>query len=46
MPIFSGGETDLTETNPRMWWKQISEYFDLTYQKNLEDFNGRGRTNL
>ena len=33
VPISSDRETDLSKTNPRMWWEQISEYIDLTYQK-------------
>ena len=32
--IYQTKETDLTKTNPRMWWEQISEYIDLTYHKN------------
>ena len=31
-----------TKTKPRMWWEQISEYFDLTYHKNLEDLMNHG----
>ena len=42
IPILSDRETDLTKTNPRMWWEQISEYIDLTYHKNLEDLMNQG----
>ena len=35
IPILSDRETDLSKTNPRMSWEQISEYIDLTYQKEL-----------
>ena len=37
IPILSDRETDLTKTNSRMWWEQVSEYIDLTYHRNLED---------
>ena len=40
--ILSVRETDLTKTNPRMWWEQISEYIDLTYHKNLEELMNHG----
>ena len=40
--ILSDRETDLTEINPIMWWKQISEYIDLIYHKNLEDLIDQG----
>ena len=33
IPILSDRETDLSEINPRVWWEQISEKIDLTYQK-------------
>ena len=42
IPILLDRETDLTKTNPRMWWEQISEYIDLTYNKNLEDLMNHG----
>ena len=41
-PIQSDRETDLTKTNPRMWWEQISEYIDLTYHRNIEDMTDHG----
>ena len=37
IPILLDRETDLSKINPRMWWKQISEYIDLTYQKNWKN---------
>ena len=37
IPILSDRETDLSKANPKMWWEQISEYIDLTYQKKLEE---------
>ena len=37
IPILSDRETDLSKINPKMWWEQISEYIDLTYQKKLEE---------
>ena len=37
IPILSDRETDLSKINPKMWWEQISEYLDLTYQKKLEE---------
>ena len=40
--ILSDRETDLTEINPIMWWRQISEYIDLIYHKNLEDLIDQG----
>ena len=42
VPILSDRETDLSKTNPRMWWEQISEYIDLTYQKKLEELIEQG----
>ena len=42
IPILSDRETDVTKTNPRMRWEQISEYIDLTYHKNLEDLMNHG----
>ena len=37
IPILSDRETDLSKANPRMWWEQISEYINLTYQKNWKN---------
>ena len=37
IPILSERETELSKINPKMWWEQISEYIDLTYQKKLEE---------
>ena len=42
IPILSDRETDLSKTNPRMWWEQISKYIDLTYQKQLEELIEQG----
>ena len=36
IPILSDRETDLTKTNPKMWWEQISEYIHLTYNRNFD----------
>ena len=41
-PILSDTETDMTTINPRMRWEQITEYIDLTYQKNLKELMGQG----
>ena len=30
IPILSVRDTDITKTNPKMWWEQISEYIHLT----------------
>ena len=38
----SDRETDLSKTNPRMWWGQISEYIHLTYNRNLDDIMEQG----
>ena len=32
-PILSDREVDLSKINPKMWWEQIWEFIDLTYQK-------------
>ena len=42
IPILSDRETDLTKTNQKMWWKQISEYIDLTYHEHLEELMYHG----
>ena len=42
IPILSDRETDLTKTNPRMWWEQISEYIHLTYNRNLDEMMDQG----
>ena len=44
--ILSDRETDLTKTNLRMWWEQISVYIDLTYQKNLKELLEQGTESL
>ena len=46
IPILSDRETDLTKTNPRMSWEQISEYIDLTYHENLEDLMNHGTESM
>ena len=46
IPILSDRETDLSKTNPRMWWEQISEYIDLTYQKKLEELIEQGTDSM
>ena len=42
IPILSDRETDLTKTNPRMWWEQISGYIHLTYNRNLDELMDQG----
>ena len=42
IPILSDRETDLTKANPKMWWKQISEYILLTYNRNLDEITDEG----
>ena len=42
IPILSYRETDLTKTNPKMWWEQISEYIHLTYNRNLDEILDEG----
>ena len=44
IPILSDRETDLTKTNPKMWWEQISEYIHLTYNRNLDEIINEGTT--
>ena len=41
-PILLDRETDLTKINPKMWWKQISEYIHLTYNRNLDEIIDEG----
>ena len=36
-PMLSDRETDLSKTNPRIRWEQISECIHLTYNHNLDD---------
>ena len=42
IPILLDRETDLSKTNPTMWWEQISEYIHLTYNHNLDDIMDQG----
>ena len=42
----SDRQTDLSKTNPRIWWEQISEYIDLTYQKKLEELIEQGTDSM
>ena len=42
IPILPDRETDLSKTNLRMWWEQISEYIQLTYNHNLDDIMDQG----
>ena len=42
IPILSDRETDLTKTNPKMWWEQISEYIHLTYNRNFDEIIDEG----
>ena len=42
IPILSDRETDLTKTNPKMWWEQISDYIHLTYNRNLDEIIDAG----
>ena len=44
-PMLSHREKDLTK-NPRMWWEQISEYIDLTYQKISDELMDLGTDSL
>ena len=46
IPILSDRETDLSKANPKMWWEQISEYIDLTYQKKLEELLENGTDSI
>ena len=46
IPILSDRDTDLSKANPRMWWEQISEYIDLTYQKKLEELLEHGTDSI
>ena len=46
IPILSDRKTELTKTNPRMEWEQISEYINPTYQKNLEELLEQGTDSL
>ena len=46
IPILSDRETDLSKTNPKMWWEQTSEYIDLTYQKKLEELVEQGTDSM
>ena len=42
IPILSDRDTDLTKINPKMWWEQISEYIQLTYDRNLDEITEEG----
>ena len=46
IPILSDRETDLSKANPKMWWEQISEYIDLTYQKKLDELMEQGTDSM
>ena len=46
IPILPDKETDLSKANPKMWWEQISEYIDLTYQKKLEELMEQGTDSM
>ena len=46
IPILSDRETDLWKANPKMWWEQISEHIDLTYQKKLEELLEHGTDSI
>ena len=46
IPILSDKETDLSKANPKMWWEQISEYIDLTYQKKLDELMEQGTDSM
>ena len=36
IPIFTDRTTDLDKTDPKMWWEQIQQYIELTYERELE----------
>ena len=42
IPILSDRETNLTKTNPRMWWEQVSENIHVTYNRNLDELMDQG----
>ena len=46
IPILSDREPDLSKINPGMWWEQISDYIDLTYQKKLGDLIEQGTDSM
>ena len=46
IPVLSDRETDLSKANPKMWWEQISEYIDLTYQKKLDELMEQGTDSM
>ena len=46
IPILSDRETDLTMTNPKMWWEQISKYIHLTYNRNLDEIIDEGTEDM
>ena len=33
IPIFTDRTTDLDKTDPKMWWEQIQQYIELTYER-------------
>ena len=37
IPIFTDRTTDLNKTDPKMWWEQIQQYIELTYEREIED---------
>ena len=37
IPIFTDRNTELNKTDPKMWWEQIQQYIELTYETELED---------
>ena len=46
IPILSDRETDLTKTNTKLWWEQISEYIHLTYSRNLDEIIDQGTEHM
>ena len=46
IPILSDRETDLSKTNPKIMWEQISEHIDLTYQKKLGELIEQGTDSM
>ena len=36
IPIFTDRTTDLNKTDPKMWWEQIQQYIELTYERELD----------
>ena len=37
IPIFTDRNTEMNKIDPKMWWEQIQQYIELTYETNLEE---------